>query len=177
MDLRVQKTLRDIRAAFLSLAHEKKIDQITVKELCEHALINKATFYFHYKNIDELIIELEDEYVNQITGDIDFAELFFSDTEQFLMRLWQSYRKNPNWVLLLNGHRSWHLLNLLLETLRRSIYQARPGIKNISGIDIALTYMIYGVAAVAPLHRGETIEERAKQAGRATAAVLREFGL
>ena len=177
MDLRIIKTIRQIREAFISLCLEKKIEKITVKELCERALINKATFYAHYENIDELRIELEDEYIKEIIGGIDFADLFFTDTEEFLLRMWRSYRKNTNSAFLLNGPRGWELLQLMLEAMRRSIYQARPNIKNVEGIDIALTYMIYGIAGVAPLHRKETVEERAKQAGRATAAVLRGFGI
>ena len=177
MDLRVQKTLRDFRSAFIELCKEKRADKITVKELCERALINKATFYTHYKNLDELIIELEDECVSEITGSIDFIDLFFTDTEQFLLKLWASYQKHPNGYFLLQGRRGWDLLTLLLEALRRSIYQARPGIAGAPGIDIALTYMIYGIAAVAPLHRTEPLAARAEQAGRATAAVLREYGL
>lgn len=55
MDLRIQKTLREIRRAFLSLAAEKPLERITVKELCDRALINKATFYSHYDNLDLLI--------------------------------------------------------------------------------------------------------------------------
>jgi AcrR family transcriptional regulator len=175
--LRKIKTLRGIREAFVSLCKEKKVDKITVKELCERALINKATFYAHYENIDGLIIEFEDEYVKNITGKIDFAGLFFTDPEQFLLKLWQSYRDAPNGVFLLSGRRGWDLLGLLLEALCRSIYRARPDIKQVEGIDIALTYMICGFSGVAPLHRKETVEERAKQAGRATLAVLREFGL
>ena len=177
MDLRVQKTLRDIRSAFTSLCKEKKLDKITVKELCERALINKATFYAHYENLEELVIELEDEYISEITGNIDFADLFFSDTEQFLLKLWASYQKNPNGLLLLQGRRSWNLLQLLLDAMRRSLYQARPDVADTPGIDMALTYMIYGIAAVAPLHRKETLEARAKEAGRATAAILREYGI
>ena len=177
MDLRKQKTLRGIREAFISISKEKRIDKITVKELCERALINKATFYAHYDNIEELIIEFEDEFIKDITGEIDFAELFFTNPEQFLLRMWQSYRNNPNGVFLLSGQRGRYVLTLLLEALRRSIYQARPDIKKTEGIDIALTYMIYGLSGVAPLHRNVTVEERAKQTGRATVAVLREFGL
>jgi len=177
MDLRVQKTLRDIRGAFAALCKEKKLDAITVKELCERALINKATFYAHYENLDELIIELEDEYISDITGSIDYADLFFTDTERFLLKLWASYQQNPNGLFLLQGRRSWDMLKLLLEALRRSIYQARPEIANEPGIDMALTYIIYGIAAVAPLHRKESLAARAKEAGRATEAVLRAYGI
>ena len=177
MDLRVKKSLRGIRNAFAELCKETSIDKITVKALCERALINKATFYAHYENLDELIIEVEDEYIRNITGNIDFAGLFFTDTEQFLLKLWASYQKNPNGYFLLQGRRGLRMLKLLLDALRRSIYDARPDMANTPSVDMALTYMIYGIAAIAPLHRQESLEDRAKQAGRATAAVLREYGL
>jgi len=175
MDLRIQKTLRNIREAFIGLAKEKPMDDITVKELCERALINKATFYLHYENLNELIVMLEDEYVKDITGEIDFAELFYTDPEQFLLKLWQSYRVNPNGAFLMRGRRGWDLMNLLIESLRRSIEQAHPDIKNIPGADIALTFCVYGVSSVGPRYRKLSLEERAKQAGRAIAAVLQEF--
>jgi len=177
MDLRIQKTLRNIREAFIELAKEMPIDNITVKELCERALINKTTFYSHYENINELIILLEDEYVKEITGEIDFADQFFTNPEQFLLQLWQSYHINPNGIFLMRGKRGLDLLKLLIESLRRSIYHANPKMKNIKGADIALTFCVYGIASVGPLHRNETLEERAKQSGRAITAVLKEFGL
>ena len=177
MDLRIQKTLRNIRMAFMELIKEKPVDDITVKELCERALINKATFYSHYENIGELIVLLEDEYVNEITGKIDFADLFFTDPEQFLLKLWQSYRANPNGVFLMRGRRAMNLLSLLIEGLRRSIYQAHPEIKNIQGADMAITFCVYGISSIAPKYRNLTLEERAKQTGRAIAAVLKEFEL
>ncbi|MDR1093180.1 MAG: TetR/AcrR family transcriptional regulator [Clostridiales bacterium] len=177
MDLRIQKTLREIRAAFAELSRARPIEKITVKELCAKALINKATFYFHYKNIGELIEEIEDEFVEKLTGGIDYADLFFTDPEQFILRLWRAFREMPDARLLMNGRRGFDLLGILYESLRRSIYKERPEIKSIDGMDVGLTYMLSGLFAVAPKHRALPVEERAKQAGRATAAVLREYGL
>ena len=177
MDLRIQKTLRNIRAAFIELAKEKPIDNITVKELCERALINKATFYLHYENLGELIAILEDEYVKEITGEIDFADLFYTDPEQFLLKMWQAYQQNANSVIMMKDRRGWNLLNRLLEALRRSLEQVRSDVKDIPGADIALTFCIYGLSSVGPRYRDMPLEERAKQAGRAIAATLKEFEL
>ena len=177
MDLRVQKTLRNIRTVFIELVNEKPIDNITVKELCERALINKATFYLHYENMGELIATFEDEFVNEISGEIDYAALFFTDPEAFLMKLWQSYQTKSYGAVLLQGKRGWELLSLLIEALRRSIYQTCPEIKEIKGADMALTFCIYGFSGVGPLHRNESLEDRAKQSGRAITVILKEFGL
>jgi hypothetical protein len=177
MDLRIQKTLRNIREAFFELAKEKPVDDIMVKELCDRALINKATFYAHYDNINELIIMLEDEYIKEMTSEINFTDLFYTDPEQFLLKLWQSYQANPNSALLVKGRRGLNLVNLLIESLRRSICRVQPDTKNNQAVDIALTFCVYGISSVGPRYRHLTLEERAKQAGRAVAAVLKEFEL
>ena len=51
MDLRVTKTQRAIRAAFLELREKKPLEKITVKELCQRAEIHKSTFYDHYADV------------------------------------------------------------------------------------------------------------------------------
>ena len=51
MDLRIEKTERGIKNAFIELRSKKPLEKITVKELCESARINKSTFYAHYKDI------------------------------------------------------------------------------------------------------------------------------
>lgn len=175
MDLRIQKTLREIRNAFLSLAAEKPMERITVKELCDRALINKATFYSHYDNMDSLIEQFEDEFVRELTGDIEYADLFFTNPEQFISKLLHQFREMPEGVILLSSSRYLTLISMLLESLRRSIYKARPEIKSAPGIDMALTYIVMGFTGVITSHNKESIELRAKEAGRATAAVLQEF--
>ena len=44
-DLRIQKTMAGIHAAFEEMICEMDYDSITVKELCARAMINKKTFY------------------------------------------------------------------------------------------------------------------------------------
>jgi AcrR family transcriptional regulator len=177
MDLRVEKTLRNIRETFVEIAQEKPADTITVKELCERALINKTTFYSHYKNITQLLIELEDDYIDAITGKIDFANIFFTDPETFLLKLWTTYQANPHGTFLLRGRRGYNLLSLLISALHRSVKQAHPNLKYIQGADIALTFCVYGVASIAPIHRDQSLKERAKQSGRIISAIAREYNI
>ncbi len=62
-DLRVKKTHRAIRNAFEELLMETDYDKLTVKALCERAMINRKTFYAHYAYLDELM----EEYVNELS--------------------------------------------------------------------------------------------------------------
>ena len=54
-DLRVIKTRAAIHAAFTGLAGEKDFAAVTVKDICERAMINKKTFYCHYLNLEALL--------------------------------------------------------------------------------------------------------------------------
>ena len=53
------KIHRRLRKAYVILRHKKEEDEITVSNLVEEADISRATFYLHYKNFDEFILEAE----------------------------------------------------------------------------------------------------------------------
>ncbi len=60
-DARKRYTRQMIKEAFLSLLKEKPVNKITVKELCELAQLNRATFYAHYKDCFDLMESIENE--------------------------------------------------------------------------------------------------------------------
>ena len=47
-DLRIQKTYLALQNAFVSLLEEKRFEELTVNELCDRAMIRRATFYKHF---------------------------------------------------------------------------------------------------------------------------------
>lgn len=83
-DLRVVKTKRAIKEAFLSLITEKPVQKITVTELSSKAEISKGTFYLHYVDIFNLYNELVDETVAKIAGSFDPYPELFSNPEAFV---------------------------------------------------------------------------------------------
>ena len=60
-DARVRYTRMRIREAFFECLEKKPINKITVKEICDIAEINRATFYTHYADQFELMQKLEEE--------------------------------------------------------------------------------------------------------------------
>ena len=62
-DKRVTKTIRTIHATFEQMMCEMDYREITVKELCERALINKKTFYRYYETMDFLLAEFQENMV------------------------------------------------------------------------------------------------------------------
>lgn len=43
--------------AFLQLLEKKDFEYISIKEICETAGVNRSTFYLHYDNINDLLLE------------------------------------------------------------------------------------------------------------------------
>ncbi len=58
---RVQTTKKLLRDALLTLLNEKPLRSITVKELCAHAKLNRGTFYAHYRDVYDLMEQIEAE--------------------------------------------------------------------------------------------------------------------
>lgn len=64
-DNRVRVTKILIRHAFLQLLKEKPLQSITVRELCQNAGINRGTFYTHYRDIYDLMHQIEEEMTQE----------------------------------------------------------------------------------------------------------------
>lgn len=60
-DRRVKRTKRILRECLYKLLETKSLDEITVKELTAAADVNRSTFYFYYKDINDMMIQLQDE--------------------------------------------------------------------------------------------------------------------
>lgn len=43
--------------ALLELLEKKDYEFITIKEICQKAGVNRSTFYLHYENVDDLLVE------------------------------------------------------------------------------------------------------------------------
>jgi AcrR family transcriptional regulator len=65
-DRRVKYTKMVLKESFINLLENKNISQITVKEICEDADINRATFYSHYTDVYDLLRKIEDELFDNI---------------------------------------------------------------------------------------------------------------
>lgn len=54
-DLRVLRTRKLIMDAFMELSSKKEFKDITVKDITAEAMINRATFYYHFEDIYDLL--------------------------------------------------------------------------------------------------------------------------
>ena len=58
---RTQMTRMLLRTALTELMGEKPFAQITIKDICERADLNRTTFYLHYTDQNDLLLDVENE--------------------------------------------------------------------------------------------------------------------
>lgn len=67
----VRFTKQRIRMAVLELMRKKPYLSITVGELAERANISRSTFYTHYHDVPELVEQIEQQLIDQISALMD----------------------------------------------------------------------------------------------------------
>lgn len=75
-DRRVKRTKKALRESLIKLLDEKSVNQITVTELTELADVNRATFYFYYSDIIDMLQQIQDEVYAEFEELINSIEDF-----------------------------------------------------------------------------------------------------
>ena len=70
----VKKTKRAFAQSFIALSKTRPFNKITVKEICEKAELSRNAFYFHYKDINDLLADIENGVVNEILSMLEDIE-------------------------------------------------------------------------------------------------------
>ena len=62
----VQRTKQTLQDAFVQLSIRNPGSKITVTQLCEEAGMSRNAFYFHYADLDELFLEIENGILDEM---------------------------------------------------------------------------------------------------------------
>lgn len=113
-DQRVIITKMMLKEALLKLLHTRRLNKITITDLCRESGINRATFYRHYEEPKDILNEIrysifedikniekqsninssEDQLLEQV------CQYFFENRE--LLNILFKYRNDEDFVLLIN---------------------------------------------------------------------------
>ena len=86
-DRRVRRTKKILKTSLAKLLLEKKINNITVKELVDLADINRGTFYLHYTDIYNLLEQIEKDMFSELEEmSNEFANSEAKRSPQFFTR-------------------------------------------------------------------------------------------
>ncbi len=66
LDRRVQRTRRSLRDALIALIDEQGFSAITVQDITNRADINRVTFYFHYRDKEDLLYQILNDLYSEL---------------------------------------------------------------------------------------------------------------
>src|SRR5574344_1335446 len=88
MDYRIRCTKCILREKLLEILNDKKIENITVTEICKKADINRATFYKYYKDNFDLLDTIKDDFAFELKSSIT------SDTKETITNVFNVINSN-----------------------------------------------------------------------------------
>ena len=116
MDRRVKYTKKVIKETFLSLIEKKDISQISVKELCDIADLNRGTFYRYYLDIYDLLKKIEEEFIEEIKNSNSMVHMTDHSIYTFTKEILDIFEHNKKLVrVLFNADSNIYFLDDVLE--------------------------------------------------------------
>ena len=125
-DLRVIKTRKLIYQTLLELMKEKTFEEIKVSDICSKAMINRSTFYAHYEDKYELLVDflsnLKEEFAHELSEsckeNLSIREYYIRLISLFLDHI-DSKRDVYNSIMVNN--RSSIMMDILLSVVNDDI--------------------------------------------------------
>lgn len=139
-DARVRYTRRVIKESFLSLLREKPVNRITVKEVCQLAELNRATFYAHYSDCFALLESIEQELLDAFRESLRLIDGF--DVSALISALYAMVEQHGDACrVLIFGGASPSLPGRMIDLARpSSISSWKRQLRNASDAELEMLY-------------------------------------
>lgn len=139
-DLRIRRTHKFLQEAMIELITEKGFDAITVGDIAERAMINRATFYRHYQDKYDLVAKIFEETTNHLVENMHFSHkvahyLDTGNTPEIWVQLFEHVAEHARLYRAMLGKNGslWfaarmreHITKLMLENEHRWKKQEEP---------------------------------------------------
>ena len=106
VDPRIERTQEALRGALMALIEERGFDAISVQDITERARLNRATFYLHYRDKQDLLIRMGEAVFDSLAaeaGPIDRENLAFQKPPQQLVVIFQHLAKHRDFYRAVLG--------------------------------------------------------------------------
>lgn len=152
---RVKYTKMVLRETLIDLLKTKPINRITVTDICQHADLNRGTFYNYYCDAYDLLAQIEEDLYEELLQTIRrFVE--DGDSDSLLVDLLTTIEKNRDLchvLFIVNTDQTF--LNRLLELMREYTfrYWRANNVNNLSASQMDLLYTFFSHGAVGVLKK------------------------
>ena len=145
-DLRIVKTKKILFNSLLNLMKAKSFEKIKVSDICEEALVNRSTFYAHYDDKYELLIDLfEERKLSLLKVLEDNENKAFS--KEYLMELLSilidHIEENKEvYSAILANNRNGILIDFLIDAIEKDVSERLKGNSEIKSSDLPLDIIV-----------------------------------
>lgn len=138
-------TKQDFIEAFLLLCQEKGFSKVSVKDIVEKAGYNRSTFYYHYEGLDDLLDDIQDLLLEDLT-DIDLQ----ADFNQIIQDLVDKALHSRRHVLeiLISEKGDPNFLDRLIQGLLPIIQDRFSVREDEPRLEYYVTYLIHSIFSV-----------------------------
>ena len=145
-DLRIVKTKKILFNSLLNLMKIKNFEKIKISDICEEALVNRSTFYAHYDDKYELLIDLfEERKLSLLKVFEDNENKAFS--KEYLMELLSilidHIEENKEiYSAILANNRNGILIDFLIDAIEKDVSERLKGNSEIKISDLPLDIIV-----------------------------------
>lgn len=146
-DLRILKTKKVLLDTLIKLMKQKNFEKIKISDICENALINRSTFYAHYEDKYDLLMDLfENQKVTLLKEleDNNNSKIFSKDYTMNLLSIVINHLEENKEVYssILANNRNGILLDFLIETIERDVKEKIKSNNEIIESNIPIDFII-----------------------------------
>ncbi len=145
-DLRIVKTKKILFNSLLNLMKIKNFEKIKISDICEESLVNRSTFYAHYDDKYELLIDLfEERKLSLLKVFEDNENKAFS--KEYLMELLSilidHIEENKEiYSAILANNRNGILIDFLIDAIEKDVSEKLKGNSEIKNSDLPLDIIV-----------------------------------
>lgn len=127
-DLRILRSKKMIFEAFVKLVKLKGYEAVTIQDIATEAMINRATFYAHFKDKNDLYDEVFSYALDTFTKILDSEllengnQIQINKLENMITEIFYVIRENRNFYLILTEGNSANSLKKKVHTLIEQRY-------------------------------------------------------
>lgn len=128
-DLRVIRTRKMIVDAFLSLVNQKGYEAVTIQDIADTAMINRATFYAHFKDKPDLYDFVMEYAVENLSVILDANKLnksqfiHIKSIEKTLTTIFVLIKEKQNFFMMLTEGSSSELFRRKISDVLSTMYE------------------------------------------------------
>lgn len=139
-DARVRYTVGVLKRSFLELLEQKPVNKISVKEVCERAELNRATFYTHFNDCYDLLECIENDLIADFCESLKYVNSV--DVTKLIDAIYDMIERHTDVCrVLVFDNKGGSVIRKMIDIAHDSSIESwRRELKNISDSELEMLY-------------------------------------